>query len=210
MISQFSSITAEIFFKSFALMPCCSLKTNFSPSYSYLAQPPLPSTCTCIGSCSRLKKKNENPKNLNISGIKQVFFKMQSWVFFLIPQKKILSCQTLFVFLQSRKDERFIRNSLNDKGKVAEWSIATVLKTADLRGSGGSNPSLSAKLFHTKQNECSAFFVVRGSVENLFSKDASHNKKRATGSLCEKVLSTVSAKGSRMNIRNPSLARICS
>jgi len=27
---------------------------------------------------------------------------------------------------------------------LAEWSIAAVLKTVDLRGSGGSNPSLSA------------------------------------------------------------------
>ncbi len=31
------------------------------------------------------------------------------------------------------------------QGKMAEWSIAAVLKTVDLRGSGGSNPSLSAK-----------------------------------------------------------------
>ena len=28
---------------------------------------------------------------------------------------------------------------------MAEWSIAAVLKTVELRGSGGSNPSLSAK-----------------------------------------------------------------
>ncbi len=32
-------------------------------------------------------------------------------------------------------------------GKLAEWSIAAVLKTVDLRGSGGSNPSLSARKF---------------------------------------------------------------
>ncbi len=31
------------------------------------------------------------------------------------------------------------------KGEMAEWSIAAVLKTAVLRGTGGSNPSLSAK-----------------------------------------------------------------
>ena len=30
-------------------------------------------------------------------------------------------------------------------GEMAEWSIAAVLKTVDLQGSGGSNPSLSAK-----------------------------------------------------------------
>ena len=35
-------------------------------------------------------------------------------------------------------------NLPNATGKMAEWSIAAVLKTVDLRGSGGSNPSLSA------------------------------------------------------------------
>lgn len=32
-----------------------------------------------------------------------------------------------------------------DIGKMAEWSIASVLKTEGLKGLGGSNPSLSAK-----------------------------------------------------------------
>ena len=32
-------------------------------------------------------------------------------------------------------------------GEMAEWSIAAVLKTVELRGSGGSNPSLSARVF---------------------------------------------------------------
>ena len=30
------------------------------------------------------------------------------------------------------------------KGEMVEWSITTVLKTVVLRGTGGSNPSLSA------------------------------------------------------------------
>ena len=30
-------------------------------------------------------------------------------------------------------------------GKMAEWSIASVLKTEVLKGTGGSNPSLSAR-----------------------------------------------------------------
>ena len=30
------------------------------------------------------------------------------------------------------------------EGEVVEWSITAVLKTVELRGSGGSNPSLSA------------------------------------------------------------------
>ena len=32
------------------------------------------------------------------------------------------------------------------EGEMAEWSIAAVLKTVELRGSGGSNPSLSAEV----------------------------------------------------------------
>ena len=41
---------------------------------------------------------------------------------------------------------RFKRKALLNRsfGEVAEWSIAAVLKTVELRGSGGSNPSLSA------------------------------------------------------------------
>ena len=37
----------------------------------------------------------------------------------------------------------FKRGEINH-GEMAEWSIAAVLKTVELRGSGGSNPSLSA------------------------------------------------------------------
>ena len=32
----------------------------------------------------------------------------------------------------------------NNDGEMVEWSITAVLKTAVLRGTGGSNPSLSA------------------------------------------------------------------
>jgi hypothetical protein len=35
-------------------------------------------------------------------------------------------------------------------GQMAEWSIATVLKTVELKGSVGSNPTLSATLTLTK------------------------------------------------------------
>ncbi len=37
-------------------------------------------------------------------------------------------------------------------GEVAEWSIAAVLKTVVLRGTGGSNPSLSAINAENQQN----------------------------------------------------------
>ena len=32
-------------------------------------------------------------------------------------------------------------------GEMAEWSIAAVLKTVEVKASGGSNPSLSAKIY---------------------------------------------------------------
>ena len=38
-------------------------------------------------------------------------------------------------------------------GEMAEWSIAAVLKTVDPQGSGGSNPSLSAKLVYGQTSE---------------------------------------------------------
>ena len=39
--------------------------------------------------------------------------------------------------------KRFSQGSF---GEMAEWSIAAVLKTVVLRGTGGSNPSLSARV----------------------------------------------------------------
>ena len=43
-------------------------------------------------------------------------------------------------------------------GKMAERSNAAVLKTVDLRGSGGSNPSLSAN--ETLQNSLEHYFAA--------------------------------------------------
>ena len=47
----------------------------------------------------------------------------------------------------------------NHIGELAEWSNAAVLKTVDLNGSGGSNPSLSAKKWLT--DICEPLFVCR-------------------------------------------------
>ena len=44
-------------------------------------------------------------------------------------------------------------------GEVAEWSIAAVLKTVELRGSGGSNPSLSADFDAEQMTFQSSVFV---------------------------------------------------
>ena len=45
-------------------------------------------------------------------------------------------------------------------GEMAEWSIAAVLKTVELRGSGGSNPSLSATE-SCKSKDLQDFFFSR-------------------------------------------------
>ena len=50
-------------------------------------------------------------------------------------------CKKKIQFFQ--KDMRIL--STFAAGKMAEWSIASVLKTDDCNRSGGSNPSLSAK-----------------------------------------------------------------
>lgn len=44
-------------------------------------------------------------------------------------------------------------------GEVAEWSIAAVLKTVELRGSGGSNPSLSAQVVIRKKRHTDLRYV---------------------------------------------------
>ena len=57
---------------------------------------------------------------------------------------------------------RLARDCLGDiSGKMAEWSNAAVLKTVDLHGSGGSNPSLSAKgkVPRKPLQFCRGFFV---------------------------------------------------
>ena len=73
---------------------------------------------------------------------------------------------------------------------MAEWSIAAVLKTVELRGSGGSNPSLSAtKIFAkaTIRKDGRFYFVV--ARLNLFSKSTSKIKSSLREQLSLKSLS---------------------
>ncbi len=65
----------------------------------------------------------------------------------------------LFVPLHSLNEGKHI-------GELAEWSNAAVLKTVDLNGSGGSNPSLSAKKRHTRISCVSLFFVYLLGLHN--------------------------------------------
>ena len=45
-------------------------------------------------------------------------------------------------------------------GEMVEWSITTVLKTVVLRGTGGSNPSLSAKELTRDTQSGVSFFLL--------------------------------------------------
>ena len=57
-------------------------------------------------------------------------------------------CRMLADSKKSRTFASLLKRSTSkgSLGEMAEWSIAAVLKTVVLRGTGGSNPSLSAKL----------------------------------------------------------------
>ncbi len=53
--------------------------------------------------------------------------------------------QKLSLPLRSTSQKTGVDEIKFDIGEMAEWSNAAVLKTVDLNGSGGSNPSLSAE-----------------------------------------------------------------
>ena len=57
--------------------------------------------------------------------------------------RKFVDSKIILTFAPQLRTKR-LQNMLETTGEMAEWSIAAVLKTVELRGSGGSNPSLSA------------------------------------------------------------------
>ena len=59
--------------------------------------------------------------------------------------QKFADSKIILTFAPQLRIKR-LQNMLETTGEMAEWSIAAVLKTVELRGSGGSNPSLSAEL----------------------------------------------------------------
>ena len=63
--------------------------------------------------------------------------------------QKFADSKIILTFAPQLRTKR-LQNMLETTGEMAEWSIAAVsiaavLKTVELRGSGGSNPSLSAE-----------------------------------------------------------------
>ena len=68
--------------------------------------------------------------------------------------EKFASSEKSRTFASLSKNKAFLKKF----GKVVEWSITAVLKTAVLRGTGGSNPSLSAE--RTKGDQFLITFFV--------------------------------------------------
>lgn len=58
---------------------------------------------------------------------------------------KLQNCFRIFCRTKKKYIPLHSLNRGNKFGEVVEWSITAVLKTVELRGSGGSNPSLSAR-----------------------------------------------------------------
>ena len=84
--------------------------------------------------------------------------------------QKIWSIQRKPLSLQSQIRHRQILPFA--QGEMVEWSITAVLKTAVLRGTGGSNPSLSAKISVTSCKTTSyADFSFKGApnLRQIFS-----------------------------------------
>ena len=82
------------------------------------------------------------------SGIGKDFSKKNPFLFG--GFKKIYYLCTAFQ-TKSRQNKTF--------GEMVEWSITTVLKTVVLRGTGGSNPSLSANSKRVQQLKLNSFFA---------------------------------------------------
>ena len=63
-------------------------------------------------------------------------------------------------------------------GEMAEWSIAAVLKTVELRGSGGSNPSLSAtRKDFTESCDLSQLFCIEDGHLQIYLRVPFFNRK---------------------------------
>lgn len=73
----------------------------------------------------------------------QIFSKIRNFLIFSAHPLVFSKNMRTFAIHFTKKDEA--SEIKFDFGEMAEWSNAAVLKTVDLNGSGGSNPSLSAE-----------------------------------------------------------------
>lgn len=85
----------------------------------------------------------------------QIFSKIRNFLIFSAHPLVFSKNMRTFAIHFTKKDEA--GEIKFDFGEMAEWSNAAVLKTVDLNGSGGSNPSLSAEKWLT--DTCKPLFL---------------------------------------------------
>ena len=85
----------------------------------------------------------------------QIFSKLRNFLIFSAHPLVFSKNMRTFAIHFTKKDEA--GEIKFDFGEMAEWSNAAVLKTVDLNGSGGSNPSLSAEKWLT--DTCRPLFL---------------------------------------------------
>ena len=79
---------------------------------------------------------------------------------FRIPKQK---------YEEKRKKQIFSVTLQSLSGGVAEWSMAAVLKTVVPKGTGGSNPSASAKMPY--RDVCGAFSIINVTIAVLLQQE---------------------------------------
>ena len=90
---------------------------------------------------------------------------------------------------------------------MVEWSITPVLKTGVLRGTGGSNPSLSAKAIKLDVRMLIQFFVAYGHQACLSEHERRKNNLHVSASFIAFAWTPAGAPG--MHEVNPSFLRVC-
>ena len=101
---------------------------------------------------SKLPVKSTVPENFfTVSLNSEISFKKPNQMHLFFSSRKLIFQPKGFCVF--KKNSTFVA-----PGEMAEWSNAAVLKTVVPRGTGGSNPSLSAKKIHWFKTN--GFFVV--------------------------------------------------
>lgn len=90
-------------------------------------------------------------------------------------------------------------------GKMAEWSIAAVLKTVELQGSGGSNPSLSASEDCAAEHQFCRFFVGVGLGKQFFSPAPTFSLRSAQSSFGKRLCSQIAGVAGRTEFLFPTV-----
>ena len=101
---------------------------------------------------------------------------------------QIFSASIIIILKDTQKFFGLLNNLLKfavpkTEGEVVEWSITAVLKTVELKGSGGSNPSLSAKIDYQGVSIAKAMLISFSGGPDESSLSEGVGRKRNSGLL---------------------------